>query len=134
MATPCWPYEKHARAVRNELKNENSEGKGENLIVENLNFRSKKLKVLCHPLQDLVEFAEDDTQQEAMLYMGFVPAKENDNALLLGKAGDQDDLIYSEASFHYTFAFQEYGDKGFIEVLQRLQPLPKLPWLSRHLP
>ena len=103
-----------------ELKSENSEGKAEDLIVENLNFRSKKLKVLCHPLEDLVEFAEDDTQQEAMLYMGFVPAKENDNALLLGKADDQDDLIYSEASFHYTFAFQEYGDKGFIDALHKL--------------
>ena len=88
-----------------------------------MDFRSNKLnsdKILCHPLEDLVEFAEDDTQQEAMLYMGFVPAKENDTALLLGKAEDEEDLIYSEASFHYTFAFQEYGDNGFVDALHKL--------------
>ena len=78
--------------------------------------RGNNEAIVCHPRKDLIEFASDDAQQDAILYLGFNPVREDDENFKIGEGEEEDDMIFSEAHHHYTFTFQEYGSNGFVDV------------------
>ncbi len=72
--------------------------------------------IVCHSRKDLIEFASDDAQQDAILYLGFNPVRDGDEDFKIGEGEEEEDMIFSEAQHHYTFTFQEYGSNGFVDV------------------
>ena len=67
----------------------------------------------CHSLSSLVDYAINDENSVAAIYVGFEQMKKGDKPLELAK--NSDGGIYSEAHHRYSFSFQEYVS-GFIKA------------------